>query len=156
MASCIEGGQGYGHAEKHPHISYLYGRFVAEETPGWRSAYGEALAVVCTKTRDVEHWRSLHEPSLPDAIPEDYAGRNRLARAVLMQADILEKAGDGTGLEDLFRRYRGASFDICYAHVKYVAKSDPRRAPEVAEEAARLFPRYRSGLMYAAGADDRR
>lgn len=146
---------GHAHPKRHQHISYLHERLTAEKAYGWSNAYHRALLTVCTHAADFEHLKGLHERILPATIPRNYMERARAVRIVLIQAKILEKMGRRRDLDELFRKHRGADYDVCYAHVEYVAKSDPGAAAKAAEEGALLFPMYRSGLMRAAGVEGR-
>ncbi|MBI1658236.1 MAG: hypothetical protein IS632_05610 [Thaumarchaeota archaeon] len=110
---------------------------------------------VCTRAADFEHLKGLHECILPDTIPRNYPDRIRTVKIVLIQAKVLEKLDRRRDLDGLFRKHRGADYDICHAHVKYVAQSDPGAAAKAAEAGALLFPAYRSGLMPAAGVGGR-
>ena len=136
MTDCING-QSLEHQQKRVHISYLFERAVSFDPPEFEECYQDALEGICTDRQDLEHWKSLLEPILPDRIRgnEDYAA----AKLVNMQVHLLEGLEDDS-LDGAYLKHYRSDPDVCLGYINHLKRSDPSKALQVAEEGMRLFP----------------
>lgn len=130
-----------GHPRKRQYVSYLHEMFIRNDPDYFEEFYDEALRAICTTKADLEYWRTLHEPLVPNRVRsrDDFAGYYRQATIVNMQAHILRGLRDAS-LEDLYRKHYRAVPEICQAYVRLLADYDSDRAQQVAEEGRTRFP----------------
>lgn len=139
MVGCIKQ-EGAGHPRKRHYVSYLHERFVWHEPDYFEEFYDAALRAVCTTREDLEYWKSLHEPLVPEQMPSRGDTKHyRASTMVKMMAHILEGLGEPS-LERLCGRHYRSVPDICQIYVDMLAGRDSEMARRVAEEAASLFP----------------
>lgn len=152
MARCISA-EDSGHPRKRQYISYLHEMFVRNDPDYFEEFYDEALRAVCTTKADLEYWRTLHEPLVPDRIPghDDFVRHYRAATMVEMQEHILRRLRDPS-LEDLYKKYYQTVPEICEAYVRALARHDVDRARQVAKEGRTRFPWKKMAVPRAGSA----
>lgn len=140
MARCINA-EDPGHPRKRQYISYLHEMFIRNDPDYFEEFYDGALRAICTTKADLEYWRTLHEPLVPDHIPShgDFVTHYRAATIVEMQEHILKGLRDPS-LEDLYEKYYQTVPKICEAYVRSLASYDTDRARQVAKEGRARFP----------------
>ena len=130
------------HLQKRQYVSYLHERFITNDPDYFQEFYEEALRAICTTREDLEYWRMLHEPLVPDHVPdrENFSKYYDAAVLVRMQAYILGELCDAA-LEDLCRKYYRTVPEICQTYIRILADYNIDKARLVAKEGKSLFPR---------------
>lgn len=146
MAACINR-RGMKHDEKRRHIAYLHWQFLEEHPYLSEGTYRQALADICTGRADLEYLRRLHEPSLPEDLPEDHDEYYHMMDRVSLQAEVLERLGERAALEGLFGRLYRNDIDICGMYAEYLLRTDPGRVRGVLEEARGIFSSHEFGRI---------
>ena len=139
MAACI--GRQKKHAEKRPYLSYLYNRFLADDSDMAEGIYEQALINACTDQQDLEYLRSLNEPALPEPASKHIKGYSRALDRVLLQAEILEKMGGPAAAAGLFDEYYRSNVDICATYMEMLIQhGNLAKARAMLKEAKAIFP----------------
>ena len=129
------------HPRKRQYISYLHEMFVRNYPEYFNWFYGEALRTVCTTKDDLKFWRGLHQPLIPDHLPDkdNFSKHYRAIDMISMQEHILRNLRDPS-LEDFYKKYHMSARRICQAYVRWLADRDPDRARQIDEEGKKRFP----------------
>lgn len=140
MTNCIKDERA-GRPQKRQYISYLHERFVQNDPDYFQEFYDGALRRICTTQDDLWYLRDLHEPLVPDHIPDrdNFSAHYGAAVMVEMMVHILKKLHDPL-MEDMCKKHYRSSPEICRMYVRALAKRDLEMARQVAEEAKSLFP----------------
>ena len=133
------------HKEKKGHIGYLFGKYIENEPDYLQEYYDYALREICQSRDDLEEWKRLLKPHLPEDLPEDsqwheyYQAKEPLG----MQLHILDLLDDEKGFYDLIQRWYGKDHEFCLLYASHLEKDGKRReAVRAAEEGLRLFPEH--------------
>ena len=131
-----------GHPRKRLYISYLHEMFIRNDPDYFNEFYDEALRAVCNTKNDLKYWRELHQPLVPDHVPdmENFSKYYWATTMISMQEHILSELHDPS-LEDFYKKYYTEISDICQAYVRWLANNDPDRAHRIAKEGREIFPR---------------
>ena len=95
--------------------------------------YDGALRRICATQEDLWYPGDLHEPLVPDHMPDkdDFSARCGAAAMVEMMVHILKKQHDPL-LEDMCKKHYRPSPEICRMYVRVLAKRDLDMAQQVA------------------------
>lgn len=138
---------GLKHEEKAAYIEYLFEKYIANEPDYFQESYETALESICTSREDLEYWKGLLSPHIPDSIPSSNSNWEKhyeLTRLLLMQVYILDKLDDQKSREELYdllgKRYLNDE-EFCNLYMKRLEKDGKmEEAARVAEEGVRCFP----------------
>jgi len=146
FASAIKSA-GLGHEEKAPYIEYLFKEYVAKDPDYFQENYETALETICTSKEDLECWKRLLSPHIPDSIPScdrSWERHYQSTQLLLMQAFILDRLDDQESREELYSllaKHHLNDDEFCNLYVKRLRKDGKmEEAARVAERGVRYFP----------------
>lgn len=137
MANCINL-QG---ADKKPHITYMFEKFMLKDPDYFADCYEDALYSVCTDADDLAHWENLLDPHIPDTLPhrdKNWFEHFEAIRLVRMKITILERRKSRM-LPDMLAKYYRDDDKICVSYIRHLRRKDKQAALRVAEEGAEIF-----------------
>ena len=136
------------HEKKQEHISYLFGKAVAEKGVGFARHYRGALENICSTDEDLEFWQGL--VTVPGADAGIEGERDELAEMLRMQAYILDKTGRHSEMAGLLAgHYTSLYSDICLLYLHALQQTaqktghdmhDAASVDDAATRAADAFP----------------
>ena len=138
---------GLKHEEKAPYIEYLFKKYIVNDPDYFRENYETALESICTSREDLEYWKRLLSPCIPDSIPSSNRNWERYyesTQLLSMQICILDKLDDQKSREELYdllgKHYLNDE-EFCNLYVRRLRKDGKmEEAARVAEEGVRCFP----------------
>lgn len=129
--------------EEKDYIDYLFNKYIENDPDYFQEHYDYALREICQSRDDLEHWKRLLKPHLPEDLPdhnqwhEHYQAKELLG----MQLHILDLLDDEKGFSQLIQRCYGKDHEFCLLYARHLEKdSKGKEAIKVAEEGLALFP----------------
>ncbi len=129
--------------EKKGYIDYFFAKYIENDPDYFQEYYDYALRETCQSRDDLEHWKRVLKPHLPEDLPDhsqwhEYYQAEELLR---MQLHILDLLDDEKRFYDLIRRYYGKDHEFCLLYATRLEKDGKiKEAVRVAEEGLGLFP----------------
>jgi len=134
-----------GHKEKKDYIDYLFGKYIENDPDYFQEYYSYALREICESRNDLEYWKKLLKPHLPEDLPdhsqwhEYYQAKELLG----MQLHILGLLDDEKGFSELIQRCYGKDHEFCLLYARHLERNGKsQKAIKVAEEGLGLFPEH--------------
>lgn len=142
MVDCINKLE-LNHKGKRRYIQYFFDKYVENDPDYFREYYGYALREICYLDEDLQYWRKLLKPHLPEKIPDSsqWTGYYQAIEWLKMQLHILDLLNDKEEFYRLIKRYYDKNHELCLDYVFRLEKDgQDREAVKVAEEGLTLFP----------------
>ena len=140
MTSCINQ-QVITHEQKQQYISYMFERYIRNDPDYFVEHYVLALEQICKNRQEYTFWRDLLEPHVPKKMPNsrNWHKHYNAREMIQMKIYILGKLKDRS-IEDTFAtHYRDDSY-MCIQYIRYLQKTDSKRALQVMQEGLGLYP----------------
>jgi len=135
------------HKEKKDYIDYLFAKYIENDPDYFQESYDYTLREICQSRDDLEHWKRLLKPHLPEDLPDhsqwhEYYQAKELLR---MQLHILGLLEDEKEFYDLIQRCYRKDHEFCLLYATHLEKDGKsEEAVRVAEEGLGLFPDHLS------------
>ncbi len=133
------------HKAKKPYIDYLFDKYIENEPDYFQENYDCALQEICRTKNDLEYWKNLLEPHVPDSLPDsDQCWASYQAKDILMmQFHILDCLNDKKGFYELIQKYYGNDVRFCLLYINRMEKDGRKEESiKIAEQGLDLFPSH--------------
>ncbi len=129
-------------------IDYLFNRYLQKDSAYFQDDYYDALKELCTSKEDLEYWKTLLMPHLPERLPDKVQDWSRYYQAeelISMQLHLLSRLKEGAEFYALMKQHYRSSYDFCLQYAKQLLEDgDQANAIQIAEEGTALFPDHLS------------
>jgi len=147
FTECIERAELEPDAKK-GYIDYLFSRYLQNDPDYFRDDYHDALKSLCTTKEDLNYWKMLLGPHLPNSLPEkdrDWSNYYHAKELISMQLHLLSGLGETTEFYALMDKHYRSSHDLCLQYAKQLYEDgDCTKAIQIAEEGITVFPDHLS------------
>lgn len=129
--------------EKKKYIQYFFDQYVANDPDYFREYYGDALKEICCLKDDLQFWKKLLQPHLPEKIPgnSQWSEYYQAIEWVSMQLHILDLLNDQEEFYRLIKRCYDKNHELCLYYASRLEKDGQHKeAMKIAEEGLTLFP----------------
>ena len=142
FAECIINAR-LNHEEKRMYIKYLFDKYIKNDPDYFQQNYDYALKQICQSGEDLEYWKGLLRPHLPEDLPnsDQWSDHYHAEELLMMQFHILDNLDDKERFYNLIERYYRKDHEFCllYAH-RLEKDGKTKEAVKVAKEGLSLFP----------------
>jgi hypothetical protein len=129
--------------EKRTYINYLFDKYIRNDPDYFQGNYDYALRKICQEKEDLEYWKELLKPYLPEELPDSDQGilHYHARDLLMMQFHILDSMDGKEGFYKLIKRYHQKDHEFCLLYAERLEKDGKiKEAVELAEEGLSLFP----------------
>ena len=130
------------HKEKRTYIDYLFNKYIKNAHHYFPEHYDYALKNICQSKKDLEYWKELLEPHLPEDLPpsDQWHDHYHAQELLMMQFHILDSLDDKEGFYNLIERYYRKDHEFCLLYAQRLEKDGKtKEAVKVAQEGLSLF-----------------
>jgi predicted secreted protein len=125
------------------YIDYLFNRYLLNDPDYFEDDYYDALKELCTSKEDLDYWKMLLGPHLPERLPDkeqDWSNYYQAKELISMQLHLLSRLKEMADFNALMEKHYRSSSDLClqYAH-QLLEDGDRTKAIQIAEEGIALF-----------------
>lgn len=129
--------------DKKAYIDYFFDKYIENDPDYFRDHYSFALSRICGSKDELEYWKKLLEPYLPEDLP----GKDNLylhfmeKDLLMMQLYILDKLEENKEFYELIERYYRRDRELCLVYIRRLEKDKKiKDFVKVAEESLDFFP----------------
>lgn len=131
------------HKGKKGYIGYFFSKYIENDPDYFREYYGYALREICHSRDDLEYWKKLLKPHLPNNLPDisQWCEYYQMKEILKMQLYILDLLNNEKEFYDLIKKHYRQDQEFCLFYIKRLIKDGKNQeAVKVAEEGLTLFP----------------
>lgn len=133
--------------EKRAYLDYLFDKYIKNDPDYFQEHYDYALRKICQKREELEYWKGLLRPHLPEDLPDpdQWSDHYHAQELLMMQFHILDNLDDKEGFYNLIKRYYHKDHEFCLLYAHRLKKDGrTKEAIKVAKEGLSLFPDHLS------------
>ncbi|MFQ6084512.1 MAG: SWIM zinc finger domain-containing protein, partial [Candidatus Aminicenantia bacterium] len=135
-----------GHREKRYYIEYLFNKYIENDPDYFREEYDYALREISQSKEDLNYWKKLLAPYLPDVLPDrekNWLNYYHARELIEMQLFILDELNEKEEFYELIERFYREDNNFCLLYAEQL-KKDGRleQSIAVAEEGLKIFPKH--------------
>lgn len=130
------------------YIGYLFNRYLLKDPDYFQDDYYDALKELCTSREDLEYWKTLLLPHLPERLPNrerDWSRHYHAKELISMQLHLLSGLKETDEFYALMKQHYRSNSDFCLQYAKQLLEDgDQAKAIQIADEGTTLFPDHLS------------
>ena len=138
-------------AARKRYIDYLFNRYLLKDPDYFQDDYYDALKELCTSKEDLDYWKMLLGPHLPETLPEkeqDWSNYHQAKELISMQLYLLSRLKEKADFYALMEKHYRSSSDLCLQYARQLLEDgDCTKAIQIAEEGITLFPDHLSKYL---------
>jgi hypothetical protein len=133
--------------ERRKYIEYIFNKYLQNDPDYFQDDYYDALKELCTSKEDLEYWKKLLQPHLPERIPDkqDWSKYFDYKELISMQLHLHSKLGEMSDYYALMEMHYLSCPDFCLQYAKQLFEDGDRsKAIQAIEDGIAFFPDYMS------------